>query len=359
MRTTRAIEHDVPTITTERPRPTRRGLLAAGAKLAGGGALALAAAGGPISQRLTTFAQEATPAAGTPAAGAGPVYEQSPWWPYLSAHIDDQDPPDLVGGPITVTGTQQDGPAFWVFPRPRELDPAVFGTPENPIGSEQPAIFLGLPTELREVTAEGVYQTSVPTPFGDSFAALEGASVRMTLVDATALDGATTKDEVDFEATFPAPEGQGEYRVTANQAAPHGWAYPTGGGVVTNVLLHGVSGWGTRLFPTIFTYAAFWGPGNLSKDGQLVAEGLGVHVMLTEFARVQPYDQAFDAQVNPNSRHLHLQIAPFNLKGESAPVPTGFTLPNGMEQPFLHVMFPALQLESGRAPGASATPAAQ
>jgi hypothetical protein len=36
---------------------------------------------------------------------------------------------------------------------------------------------------------------------------------------------------------------------------------------------------------------------------------------------------------------------PFTLKGEPQPIPTGFMLPNGMEQPFLHVMFPAVTLE--------------
>ncbi len=164
-------------------------------------------------------------------------------------------------------------------------------------------------------------------------------------VDATAIDGATTKDEIDFEATFPAPEDQGIYRVVVQQPAPHGWAYPTGGGVVTDVMLHGVTGWGTHLMPTEFTYSAFWGAGDVYHNDELVAEGHGIHMMLTEFVRKEPYDLVFDENVNPNLRHLHLMALPFTLKGEPQPLPTGFMLPNGMEQPFLHVMFPALTVE--------------
>lgn len=29
-------------------------------------------------------------------------YQESPWWPYLSAHVDDEDPKEVVGGPIEI-----------------------------------------------------------------------------------------------------------------------------------------------------------------------------------------------------------------------------------------------------------------
>lgn len=333
----------------DRPRSTtRRNLLTTGGALAGG-ALAMA-----TINSFGVTAEQATPA-GSPEA-SGEAYKQSPWWPYLTGHIDNQTPADLLGGPIHTTVTQENGPAFWIFPGPRALDPTVFGTPDNPRATEQPALFLGVPTDLRTTTPDGTYQTNVPTPFSDKYAATDGASVKMSVVDATAFDGATTKDEVDCEITFNAPMNQGQYRVVVKKAAAHGWAYPTGGGVVHNVFLHGVTGWGTHLFPTVFTYVAFWGPGDIYKDDKLVQEGHAVHVMLTEFARVGDYKQAFDNQVNPNNRHLHLQVAPFDAKGASDPVTTGFMLPNGMEQPFFHVMFPQLQIESSA--GGGATPAA-
>ena len=308
------------------------------------GASALAAASAGHLGTGGVLAQEASPAA-SPVTDDAELYKLSPWWPWLTAHIEDEDPPDVIGGPITTTATQEDAAAFLVFPGPRRLDPTIFGTPEHPIGTELPPFFLGLPTEFRELTADGVYQTSQPTPFSDQFAALEGASVRSVAVDATATDGATTKDEIDFEATFPAPEDQGTYRVVVQKAAPHGWAYPTGGGVVTDVILHGVTGWGTRLMPTEFTYSAFWGPGDVYHNDELVAEGHGIHMMLTEYVRENPYDLVFDEGVDPSRRHLHLMALPFTLKGEQAPLPTGFMLPNGMEQPFLHVMFPGVSVE--------------
>ena len=302
------------------------------------------AGGTALGRRTPALAQEATPQV-SPATDAGNVYEQSPWWPWLSAHIEIENPPDVPGGPITTTAIRENGPAFWAFPGPRKLDPTVFGTADNPLGTEQPALFLGVPVQMREQTEDGSWQTSVPTPFGDKFAALEGASVRSIAVDATAIDGATTKDEIDFEATFPAPEDQGTYRVVVQKAAPHGWAYPTGGGVVTDVMLHGVTGWGTRLMPTEFTYSAFCGAGDIYHNEELVAEGHGIHMMLTEFVRGEGYKLVFDEGVNPTNRHLHLMALPFTLKGEPQPVPTGFMLPNGMEQPFLHVMVPAVTVE--------------
>lgn len=307
-------------------------------------AASVLASGAAWSGAVSANAQEASPEA-SPAIDDVNAYEQSPWWPWLSAHIDNDTPPDLPSGPLTTTATQDEGSAFWVFPGKRKLDPAVFGTADDPRGTEPPALFLGVPEAMREVSNDGTLQTKMPTPFGDKFAAVKGASVRSKAVDATAIDGAKTKDEIDFEATFQAPDDQGTYRVVVQKPAPHGWVYPTGGGVVTDVILHGVTGWGTRLMPTEFTYSAFWGAGDIYLNEEMVAEGVGVHMMLTEFVRKSPYDLVFDMDVNPNSKHLHLMVLPFSLKGEQQPVSTGFMLPNGMEQPFLHVMFPAVTME--------------
>lgn len=278
--------------------------------------------------------------------GDQPVYMKSPWWPYLSAHINDENPGSVVGGPITVTVTQEDGTANWVFPGPRDLDPTVFGTSEQPQGTEVPPVILGVPETIRVMNEDGTQVTSIPTPFSDSFASTEGASLSLTAVDATATDGATTNDSVAFEATFEAPDGQGEYRVTVSMAAPHGWFIPTAGGVITNFLQHGVTGWGTRLMPTEYADLAFWGLGDVYKDGELVAEGRLIHGMLTELVRGDDYKLAFDSEVNPDYRHFHLIIPPFTPQGEQSPVPTGFTLPNGMEQPFMHVMFPNVTAEA-------------
>ncbi len=274
------------------------------------------------------------------------AYKMSPWWPYLSAHIDDPDPLDVLGGPVTVNVTQEDGAATWVFPGKRKLDPAIFGTADDPKGTEMPAMALGVPAEMRETLPDGTQQTMMPTPFGNDFETTDGATLSMTAIDATATDGATSKDQVDFEATFQAPMGQGEYRVVVDMAAPHGWYAPTAGGVVTNIIQHGLTGWGTRLMPTEYVDVAFWGMGTIYKDGDIVAENRAVHVMVTETVRKSPYDLVFDDEVNPDFRHLHLIVPPFTPQGEMDPVTTGFTLPNDMEQPFMHVMFPNIAIES-------------
>ncbi|PSO52035.1 MAG: hypothetical protein BRC31_05530, partial [Actinobacteria bacterium QS_5_72_10] len=72
-------------------------------------------------------------------------FRQSPWWPYLSSHIDDDDPRDVVGGPIEISATQTQGAVNWVMPGKRELDPTIFGTADDPKGTEKPAMLLGVP----------------------------------------------------------------------------------------------------------------------------------------------------------------------------------------------------------------------
>ncbi len=91
--------------------------------------------------------------------------------------------------------------------------------------------------------------------------------------------------------------------------------------------------------------SAFWGPGTVYHNDEPVAEAWPIHMMVTEFVREDPYDLVFDAGVNPDLRHLHLMVLPFTAQGQPQPLPSGFMLPNGMEQPFLHVMFPEITME--------------
>jgi hypothetical protein len=269
-------------------------------------------------------------------------FRQSPWWPYLSSHIDDDDPRDVVGGPIEITASQTQGAVNWVMPGKRELDPTIFGTADDPKGAEKPAMLLGVPPPARE-SADGSQRTKQPTPFSDKAKAVEG-SLDMTVVDATATDAGVSKDQIDFEATFTAPDGA-EYRVVIERPAPHGWFLPTGGGVVTNFIQHGVTGWGTRLMPTEYDDVAVYGPATIFRDGEKIAEDRPAHMMLTEFVRGESYELATDANVDPGARHLHLMIFPFDQFGRHDAVPTGFELPNGKQQPFLHIMYPGVSAE--------------
>ncbi|MCH8010652.1 MAG: hypothetical protein IIA61_01685 [Candidatus Marinimicrobia bacterium] len=247
---------------------------------------------------------------------------------YTQGHAKHQNPPDLLGGPLTVKVTQKDGSTRLALPGPRFMDPSVFGTPDNPTGFD-PAPFplLGVAVEMRK-TSEGKYTfVDHATPFSD-WREVGVGSVNMTVVDATAIDGARTMDKIDFEATFELPDGN-KYRVTCNKPLPHGMAFPFFGGVVTNHLIHGGTGIGSRLMPTEFTYVAFWGVGNVYKNGKLINEDHMIHVMVTEIVRGEGWKLQFDGGVGdpPQGITMHLMIPPYKPTREgmkNSPLKTMF-----------------------------------
>ena len=249
---------------------------------------------------------------------------------YTRGHASSQNPPDLLGGPLTVKVTQKDGSTRFVLPGPRFLDPSVFGTPDKPVGFD-PAPFplLGVPLDKRKVS-DGKYTfVDQALPFSDWHEVGVG-SIDMEVVDATAIDGARSKDKVKFEANFQTPDGT-NFRVTADRVMPHGMAFPFFGGVVTNHLLHGATGIGTRLMPTEFTYVAFWAMGNIYREGELISENHLIHVMVTEIVRGEGYTLQWDGGVgNPSTgTTLHLMIpkykpAPDGKGLVESPLRTGF-----------------------------------
>ncbi|TES85402.1 hypothetical protein E3J95_04500 [Candidatus Aerophobetes bacterium] len=231
----------------------------------------------------------------------------------------------------------------WILPGKRKLDPAVFGTPEQPIGFEQS---IGVPLEAREKNETGtVYTTTlILTPFSDNFARVTG-SLSLMARDVSAVDGFDTEDEIGFTATFTNPEGV-EYKVVVKTAIPRGPDHPFFGGGATNHLMHGMTGIGTRLMPTQFVYLAFWELGDLFVNGKKVDTQRIVHVMLGEKVRDENYKLVFDKDVNHEATHLHLILPPVKGSPEGpiqSPVPTGFILPNGKQQPFLHIMFETIE----------------
>lgn len=255
--------------------------------------------------------------------------------PYTMGHAGNASPSDLLGGPLTVEVTQKNGSTRFVLPGPRGLDPAIFGTPKQPAGFEATAPFplTGVPLDLR-LQAGGAYTiTGRATPFSN-WREVGVGSVHMKLVDATAIDGSRTRDKVDFEAEFKLPDGV-SYKVVCKKPLPHGMAFPTFGGVATNVLVHGNTGVGTRLMPTEFMYAGFWGIGDIYRDGKLVNEGHLIHAMLTEAVRGDSYRLDFDGAVGnpPTTRTLHLMIPPFK------PVPGKGLVPDPLKTKFMPFPF--------------------
>lgn len=272
---------------------------------------------------------------------------------YLKAHKEVQNPRGLLGGGVEFTIRQNSGGVFVGLPDNRELDERVLGTPERPLAFAGTPGMTGVPPAFREAENGKYTKLKRKTPFGDKHIVLPNGTMTLEGVDATATDAAKSEDEVRFSASWEDKEGNTyEVRCCAMVAA-HGVEFPTFGGVVTNHLMHGFSGVGTPLMPTMFTYAAFWGMGEVLKNGETVDKPRLVHGMLTEYARTEGYKLASDAEVTPTRLHFHLMVAPFMpVQGEGTfkheNVKTGFTLPNGMELPFWHVMFENLEIEAQR-----------
>ena len=272
---------------------------------------------------------------------------------YLQAHRDVQEPMQLLGGPISFTVEQTAGGARVALPARRQLDSDVFGTPEMPLAFTGTPGVTGVPVPFRQTSGGQFTRLDRPTPFGNKRTVMGNGTMMLEATDATATDAATTDDEVTFKASWQ--DGQGNtYAVRCcEMLASAGAEFPTFGGVMTNHILHGFTGIGTPLFPSAYTYAAFWGMGAVLKNGEVVDQPRLIHGMLTEYARTEGYELAMDSEVTPQRRHFHLMVAPFMpVEGEHTfthnNVSTGFQLPNGKELPFWHVMFQNLEINSQR-----------
>jgi len=247
---------------------------------------------------------------------------------FARAHGKDPSPPNRAGGKLKVTVTQRNGKARLTLPGTRAMDPAIFGSPDNPSGFEMaPFPMLGIANNMR-LEANGKYTIiDHACPFSDWDENSKG-SVKMKLVDLTAIDGAYTKDTIDFEANFELPDGA-KYRIVCKKPLAHGGAFPFFGGVVTNHLIHGGAGIAPRALPTTFAYAAFWGAGDVYKDGSLINKGQLIHVWVDENVRGHGNRMRVDADAGNPSKgiSLHMVIPPYK--------PT----PKGMVKTPLKTMF--------------------
>ncbi len=272
---------------------------------------------------------------------------------YLQAHRGVQDPLGLLGGPVKVRIRQSEGGVFVALPDHRRLDKDVFGTPRLPRAYGGTPGINGVPPILRDVQESRYTVMKKKSPFGDKYIVMADGKLRLEAVDATATDAAQSHDSVRMEASWRDKKGNTYTVQCCQMLATHGVEFPTFGGVVTNHLLHGFTRLGTALMPTEFTYFAFWGMGSVSKNGKVLDHPRLVHGMLTEYVRTQGYRLAFDREVTPTRQQFHLMVAPFKPVMKEgrfipSPVKTGFTLPNGVELPFWHVMFENLEVKGRR-----------
>ena len=272
---------------------------------------------------------------------------------YIKAHQDVEEPLELLGGPISIKISQGGGKVYVALPDKRKLDPQVFGTPEMPMKFAGTPGITGVPLMARDKEGDRYTEMNMLSPFGDKHITMMNGNLEIDALDITATDGAMTKDKVKMTASWEDKDGN-KYEVKCcEMLAAHGMEFPTFGGVVTNHILHGFTGIGTPLMPSEFTYFAFWGMGAVLKNGEVLQKPRLVHGMLTEYVRKEGYKLAFDDEVTPTAQQFHLMVAPFKPvmdQGtfDKSPVKTGFTLPNGMELPFWHVMFESLKINSER-----------
>jgi hypothetical protein len=93
--------------------------------------------------------------------------------------------------------------------------------------------------------------------------------------------------------------------------------------------------------------------GTIWKNGNQIDGPRPIHTMLTEYVRNADYELVHDDNVGPKRTHFHLMVPAVKpgkeqWEFEMAPVSTGYTLPNGKEMPFWHVMFEDVEVAGSR-----------
>lgn len=168
------------------------------------------------------------------------------------------------------------------------------------------------------------------------------------MVDVTPLDDPGSRDHATATFEFTSPDGNHAYTVELKDTIPVGPDHTFLCGVAVDHLLHGRTGIGTKLQPTQYAYGAFWGVAELRVDGELVRDNQLLHFMVKENVRNEDYELMIDSELPRTGVDTHVILPPVVVTEtgpQPAPVPTGYELPNGEEQPFAHVMFEDTDME--------------
>lgn len=259
----------------------------------------------------------------------------------------------LAQGAGTVTVRQLPGDDVrWILPGPRRLDPALFGSPETPRRTE-PVTGVPLADRLRSADGSRFTTTFGPTPFSDFFAPVTGG-IEAVLIDRTPADTPQSQDRALLRAMFTGPGGRHQYRVELVQLLPVGTAHPTFGGVLLDGLIHGRTGVGTALQPTMRSHAALWGVARFFVDDRLIADDRLVQLMVTERVRSPDHDGYRLLWENERGTggnlqaHLLLPDVAVTADGlAQRPLETGLITPTGMRQPFVYLIFESAAIGGG------------
>ncbi len=237
---------------------------------------------------------------------------------------------------VNAVATAKNNESIWMLPGPRSLDPAIFGTPSDPLKTNW------LPTSMRNTTDDNSAYTTTSdmTPFSNKTMPITG-SVSINVTDKTKFDSPSSMDMGSVSANFTDPTGRTDYYVVMESLIPVGPDHPFFGGVGLNTYMHGATEIGTPLMPGGISYVTLWGFGDLYINGTLTDSKRVIHVMVSERMRTPDFKLGFSVQ-DPEGLEIHF-IMPNTKVGPSGPfdddVPTKFTLPNGMDQPFFHINF--------------------
>ena len=307
-----------------------------------------------------------------------------------------------TGNTVSVEAKQKSGNrTHWLLPGTRRLDPKLFGTPDG--GESTPQLGMdairhrvwalkqagkadsaglltgatvdgetfppfpvpvGWPEHLRGTNGDGTAytRTTEPLPFSDKAVGsdkensnVDGA-FELTYTDRQGFENdGDTEDEIDLDVWFTDPAGN-RYEIEIEHLEHHDGVHPHGRGVMTGAYLHGSTGIGTPLMPTVYTFGSFWGVGDVSINGEPPepenTDRL-VHFMTTQNVRTADYSLAIDGELplgvdsKPpaylgHPTHTHGILPPVRMTAEGprkAPLKSAFELPNGMTQPFAHFMW--------------------
>ena len=188
-----------------------------------------------------------------------------------------------------------------------------------------------------------------PTPFSDNINMTNG-SYSLEVSDVNEEDSESSQDAVQsVDIRFTGSDGI-EYLIdeinVIHKAAGTG-DHTFFGGVGRNETMHGSTGIGNGLMPTMLSYITFWGVADLknAKTGEVIAQGRLVHIMTTTNVRDQDLKLITSVDEDKSDHDIkraqtHILLPPQDLHGNPDPVP-------GTPHGFLHMMFEDVFLSDG------------